>query len=246
MSGEVTMDSEQEVIIETTAPIPFEELKKYFQNDKTRYIVDVENSELQGTKLLTYLGNLDIPIDIQCNNNKELLMSLVKEYLHFDQIVSIPSLEDVTLGALYLLKGLDENGLNQFVEDNFEILQKWERRIDQLMVYNLHTIQHPEYNEWISELPVDEDDSREGINFISLMKYPALYGLIGEAKEENKLYNPTFFNESIFKGNNLFFYWAHEQNPIFLFWNAIVTGELSGKEYARIVATTDDIPYLND
>ena len=68
MSGEVTMDSEQEVIIETTAPIPFEELKKYFQNDKTRYIVDVENSELQGTKLLTYLGNLDIPIDIQCNN----------------------------------------------------------------------------------------------------------------------------------------------------------------------------------
>lgn len=239
------MGGSDAAIIETIAPIPFEELKKYFQNEQTQYIVDVEKSELQGTKLLTYLGNLDIPIDIRVTD-KQALYDLAKEYLHFDQMVNIQTLEDITLGALFLLKGMDENGLNDFVEENYEILRKWEKRIDQLLVYNLHTINHPEYAKWIEDLPVDEDDSREGINFVSLLKHRTTYALLGETKDDNAMYNPTFFNESIFKGNNLFFYWAHENNPLFLLWNAITTGELSGKEYARLVATTEDMPYLND
>ena len=237
----MTTDNEQvnEEIIHTSAPIPFDELKKYFQNDGVRYIVNVSTSELQGDKLLTYLGNLDIPIDIICDTDEELF-TLAKNYLHFDLMVSIEALEDLTLGALFMLKGLENNGLESFVEDNFEILQKWERRIDQLLVYNLHTVNHTGYDDWISELPVDEDDSREGINFVSLMKHKACYILLQASKEENKMFNPTFFNEPVFKGNNLFVYWAHDQNPLFLLQNAICAGEISGAEYARITQSLDD------
>lgn len=237
----MTIDNEQvnEEIIHTSAPIPFEELKKFFQNDGVRYIVNISTSELKGDKLLTYLGNLDIPIDITYDKEEELF-ELAKNYLHFDLMVSINTLEDLTLGALFCLKGLDNNGLEQFVEDNYEILQKWERRLDQLLVYNFHTVNHTGYDDWIAELPVDEDDSREGINFVSLMKHKACYVLLQGAKEENKMFNPTFFNEPVFKGNNLFVYWAHDQNPIFLLQNAISSGEISGAEYARITQAQDD------
>jgi len=244
MSGENTMDVEQEeVIIDTIAPIPFEELKKYFQNDNIKYIVDIEKSELEGQKLLTYLGNLDIPIDLSCSETKEgydKLFKLASDYLHFDQLVNIQVLEDIALAALYMLKGLHDNGMSEFIEDNFDILKKWERRIDQLLVYNLHTCNNPQYKEWLNDLPVDEDDSRSGINFVSCMKHESLYHLLGEALDEHTMFNPTFFNEPIFKGNNLFYYWAHENNPVFLFQNAISTGQISGAEYARIVAETED------
>lgn len=236
------MTDNNDNVIETVAPIPFEELKKFFQDDNIKYVVDICKSELEGPKLLTYLGNLDIPVDITWDKNdegNEKFFSLVKDYLHFDLMVSINALEEVTLAILYSLKGLDSCGLESFIEDNWDIIKKWERRIDQLLVYNMSTVDHSGYKEWIDELPVDNDDSREGINFVSLMKYPSLYGLLGEAKDEHTMNNPTFFNEPIFKGNNLFFYWAHEQNPLFLFQKAIVDGELSGEEYARIVAESD-------
>jgi hypothetical protein len=48
-------------IIETTAPVKIEELKKYFADKDTFYLIDYANSDLKGTKLLTYLSNLDIP-----------------------------------------------------------------------------------------------------------------------------------------------------------------------------------------
>ena len=45
-------------VIETTAPIKIEELKKYFADKETFYVIDYANSDLKGSKLLTYLSNL--------------------------------------------------------------------------------------------------------------------------------------------------------------------------------------------
>ena len=51
-------------VIETTAPIELEELKLFFNDKDTFYLIHYEESTLQGSKLLTYLGNLEIPCDI--------------------------------------------------------------------------------------------------------------------------------------------------------------------------------------
>ena len=48
-------------VIKTIAPIAIEDLKKYFLDKSITYNIDYTNSKIKGTKLLTYISNLDIP-----------------------------------------------------------------------------------------------------------------------------------------------------------------------------------------
>ena len=235
------MEYNESNVIETTAPIKFELLKQYFENEDTIYLIDLVESELKGDQLLTYISNLEMPIDIQHKNTPEYkaeMDSLFAAYLESDVLVSIRSMEEVAIGCLYTLKGLTAGTYETHVENHFESLQRWEKRIDQLLVYNMHCPNIPKYNEWIETLPVDEDQSLNGINFVSIMKYTPTYTLLGSVKQEHCMYNPTLFNEYIYKGNNLFHYWAHENNPVFLLQHNILEGNITGEEYRRIVIDT--------
>ena len=71
------------MIIETTAPIAIEDLKKHFEDKETSYLVDYEKSELKGEKLLTYLSNLDLPCDL-----KNITPDLLKDYFHSTSLVN--------------------------------------------------------------------------------------------------------------------------------------------------------------
>ncbi len=79
-------------VIETIVPIPLENLKKFFTDKDTFYLIDYEKSELKGKKFLTYLSNLDLPTDIK---NPDL--ELVKEYLHSISLLNISSLENIVI-----------------------------------------------------------------------------------------------------------------------------------------------------
>jgi len=59
-------------IVETTAPIAIEDLKKYFADKETFYLINYKDSELKGEKLLTYLSNLDVPADIKFSTLEEI------------------------------------------------------------------------------------------------------------------------------------------------------------------------------
>ena len=233
------MEYNESNVIETTAPIKFELLKQYFENEDTIYLIDLVESELKGDQLLTYISNLEMPIDIQHKNTPEYraeISSLFTAYLESDVLVGIQSMEELAIGCLYTMKGMTSGSYENLVEDNFESLQRWERRIDELLVYNMQCANIPKYNEWIETLPVDEDQSLNGINFVGLMKYTPTYSLLGHAKQEHCMNNPTMFNDYIYKGNNLFYHWAHENNPVFLLQQNILEGNITGHEYRRIVA----------
>jgi hypothetical protein len=232
------MEYNESNVIETTAPIKFELLKQYFENEDTIYLIDLVESELKGDQLLTYISNLEMPIDIQHKDTPEYkaeMDSLFAAYLESDVLVGIRTMEEVAIGCLYTLKGMLDGIYENHVETHFDSLQLWEKRIDQLLVYNMHCANIPKFNEWIETLPVDEDQSLNGINFVSIMKYTPTYTLLGNAKPEHCVYNPTMFNDYLFKGNNLFHYWAHENNPVFLLQQNIMDGNLTGDEYAKIV-----------
>ena len=80
-------------IIETTAPIDISELKLFFSNKETFYMIHYEDSTLQGPKLLTYLGNLEIPCDIGFTT-QEGFDEMTKHYLEANFIVDIPILKE--------------------------------------------------------------------------------------------------------------------------------------------------------
>lgn len=227
-------------IINTTAPIAIEELKKYFVNKETFFVIDYENSDLKGQKLLTYLGNLDLPIDIV---NFDL--NLVQDYFLSTNLVSIPSLEEIAISILFEFKKISEtNDYQEFIETNNEILELWKSKLDSLTLYNLYTIQTSDFQNYVESFPKNNTNDLKGINFISLLKNESFFEWFKIIDEDTLSFYETYFNDYMFKGKNLYTYWANENNPMFLLTRGIASGDVIGKDYFE--AKTKSIEELKD
>jgi len=211
-------------VIDVTAPFSIEDLKLYFEDDQTFYMVDYENSQLQGTKLLTYLSNLELPCNIGFTDQKDF-DDLTKEYLLANFIISIPILEERVISLLLQMKGISELIEKDFIDDNVEILTIWAKKLDSLSLYNLYTVECDELKDYVKSFPEDDTKDLTGINFVNLLKYESFYLFYANVIEHHKTYYKSYFNEYMFKGNNLFSYWANVNNPMFLLTSSIATGE---------------------
>lgn len=214
-------------IITTTAPIALDELKKYFANKETGFLIDYTNSQLQGSKLLVYVSNLDLPIDIENFDN-----ALLKEYFHSVSLVSIPSLEIAAIKVLFEYRNLiDTSEYQSFIEENKDIIELWARKLDSLTLYNLSTVASDELKEYAQSFPENSTDSLEGINFISILKHEPFFEWYGTVDNSSLEYYSKYFNEYMFKGKSLYSFWATENNPMFLLTFGIATGTLKTDEY---------------
>ena len=209
--------------IKTVAPIAIEELKKYFVDNTINYVIDYANSTIKGAKLLTYLSNLDLPCDIEFTDDAEKL-EILKEYFNSPLIVKIKSLEDLALSVLYEAKRFEDNGMNEFIEKNTEIVQQWLSVCDSLTLFNMYSVDHEEMKEFAQSFPLDETDSTRGINFVSLLDHEEFYGLYAVIAQDSLKFYKTYFNSYMFKGKNLYHYWANQNNPMFLLTWGIATG----------------------
>lgn len=221
-------------VIKTKAPIGIDDLKIYFQDKNTFYHISYEESQLKNDLLLTYLGNIELPCDIFFDSEANVL-ELVKSYLHFKQIINVPSLEMKTIHLLFQMKGLVENVDKEFIEENYEILEKWAKKLDSLTLFNMWMIDCDEFKEYVEGFPVNDTDSLEGVNFVSLLKHEVFYDFYSLMDESKLEYYPNYFSEYMFKGNNMYHYWSDESNPMFLLTWAIASGELRREEYIQAV-----------
>lgn len=208
-------------VITTTAPIAIEYLKEYFADKETTYVIDYAESELKGEKLLVYLGNLDLPADIKFETSEDL-EEMVLAYASSTFIVNIKSLEFAMLNLLL------KNEIGFPLTNELQVLlDHWSVRIKSLLLYNLHTVNLEEFNTFVDAAPKDDTDSLVGVNFVSLLKYEELGQII--VNDDNNLdecINYTkYFNDYMFKGKNLFSYWANPNNILFLQTWSIGSGE---------------------
>jgi hypothetical protein len=204
--------------IETIAPISIETLKKYFENKSVEFILDYTNSKIKSTKLLTYLSNLDIPCDIKVSTIEEK-QELLKDYLHSSMLCNIPLLEIETINLLLVYKGIIEdtdNVYEKFIQDNEEIILSWVSKLDSLILYNVHIFDVEEFKNYIKEFPLDDTKNVIGINFVSLLKHEYFYVYYDIVFEEGLKFYKSYFEEYMFKGQNLYAYWATAANPMFL------------------------------
>jgi len=214
-------------IVETILPIPIDDLKKFFEDKETFFIINLKDCSLSNDKILTYLSNINVPCDIL---NPSL--DLTKEYLHSKSLVSIPSLEKLTMNILFAYKRLDkEETYHNFIRENLDIIQKWESVLDSLVLYNIYTLQLDETTAHVESHPVDETDDTTGINFLSLLKHENFYYYYNAISEDNLKFYKKYFNDYMFKGSNLFEYWANENNPMFLLTQSIASGEADIVKY---------------
>ena len=212
-------------VIETIAPISIEDLKKYFVNQDTKYIIDYKNSKLQGIKLLTYLSNLDVPCDLKIEENSDEFFNLIKDYLSCPFLVNVHTIEVAVIGILLAHKGLIKvPEYDKFIEENQNVLNEWQGILDSCTIYNMYMISHETFKEFVESYPVAEKTDTNGINFVSLLKHEDFYLYYNSIDQSKLKFYPNFFNDYIFKGKNLFAFWAVKENPMFVLTHGITSG----------------------
>lgn len=209
------------MIIETTAPIAIDDLKKHFTETDVSYLIDYKNSELKGEKLLTYLSNLDLPCNL-----KNIDYDLLKDYFHTTTIVKCKELEEWAIDILHVYKNVDAglyHGPNsKFISENLDIVQKWVKKLDSMSLFNMYIVEKDAFKEYVESHPKDETNDLEGVNFISILGNTRFFSYYGKVDEKNLTYYPKYFKEYMFRGKNLFEYWANPNNPMFLLtWDTV-------------------------
>jgi hypothetical protein len=221
-------------IIETRAPIKIEELKKYFEDKSTFFVIDYTSSDIKAEKLLTYISNLDIPCDIKINTKDEL-KELMSCYMKSSFLVNLPTLEKFAISLLNQNKGIEEVVDADLLVELKDQIHAWTEKLESLTLFNLYTINDDFFKKWVTENhKTDDTASLEGVNFLSLLKNENFYDFYLKLITEPKYYS-TYFNEYMFKGQNLYAYWANENNPMFLLTFGIANGLVKGDDYVACV-----------
>jgi len=229
--------------IHTIAPISIDNLKKYFIDNTIKFNIDYKNSTLKGNKFLIYLGNLGVPCDLDTIEDDEFL-DLLTDYFNARTLVNIPKLEsaaiEVLLGSKNLLDEnfngvLDIDQITTFIEKNKEVINKWTRVLESLTLYNMKTVNVTEFHDFVESFPADDTTDPAGINFVSILKYQDFYSFYQIINESNLTNFRPYFSEYIFKGKNLFSFWANEENPLFLLTSAIANGQIEGGDLDRAI-----------
>ena len=231
-------------LIHTSAPILIEDLKKFFLNKNTSYVIDYDASTLKNQKLLTYLGNLDIPCDVTFDPKNDTHLELFKTYLETSFLVKVNSLERAAIICLLEYKGLTDSAIYaDFIKNNIDIIKSWESRLDSLTLYNMWCIDSQEFKDWVSTHPEDTSDASKYVNFVNLLKHEDFYDYYQAINKDSLKNYSKLFNEYCFKGENLFKYWAIDINPMFLLTWGISSGTIENKDFQEAVAA--DIEYIN-
>jgi hypothetical protein len=219
-------------IVETKAPISIEDLKLYFNDNETFYNIDYTTSDIKSEKLLVYISNLDIPCNIKFNSEEEI-EEMIGVYLNSNFLVNIESLELKAMDLLFQEKGIIKKRDLALLEKYSEEIDTWATKLESLTLFNMYMLNSNEIKEWITEShPTDDTSELTGVNFLSLLKYEMFYSYYQKMTQELKYFS-TYFNEYMFKGKNLYSYWANENNPMFILTYHISQGTLNVEEYHK-------------
>lgn len=223
-------------IINTTAPISIDNLKEFFVDKSIVFNIDYEASIIKGQKLITYLSNLDIPADLSIST-EESFVEIIKEYLLAPSLVTIPLLEKSVIELLLAYKNNTLSDIERLIVTECEDeIKSWLKKLSSLTLYNMYIIQDETVQAWIESFPVNETDSMQGVNFISLLKHEELFELFQYIEESDLEFYPKYFQEYMFKGNNLFAYWANKDNPLFLLtWGVLTQENIASVEHIDAV-----------
>lgn len=226
-------------IIKTPAPIDIADLKKYFVDKETFFEIDYAASTIKEEKLLVYISNLDLPCDIIFGDDDAL--ELVRCYLESNFLVNLPSLEELTISLLLQHKGIEEVQHPDMLAELKPQLDSWVQKLDSLPLFNMYCIDDLEMQEWVtSEHKQNDTTDLTGVNFVSLLKYTDFYQFYEKIDSEPTFYS-AYFNEYMFKGNNLFSYWANVNNPMFLLTSSIANKDIDIQTYNKCVEADADV-----
>lgn len=228
-------------IVKTIVPISLDNLKLYFVDKSTAYLIDYKNSKLQGQKLLIYLGNLDLNCDLEVTDPRDPdFLDLLKVYFETSTLVNVPALERAAIQVLLEYKKIAlDNIFGDFIVNNIELVTQWTNKLDSLVLFNTFVINDEAAKDEVRSFPEDDTDSIDGINWVSLLKHEHFYFFYQNLNPENLKYYSRYFNDTMFKGRNLYSFWATEKNPLFLITWGILEQKINSKEWVTLLSQAE-------
>jgi len=213
--------------IDTTVPIPIDQIKEYFKDKEIKFIIDYNNSKLQEKVFLTYLANLDIPCDIDYEKKieKEKLFSLIESYMNVKSVSNVDFLNvavaqiilkclEVNDKTLFQKFILNDEECEEFIEKNKDVLAKWIYFLDSTMLFLLKSFEDLDEKIKVKENFTHIDDTDYiGLNIVNLLSIPGFLEYYFSANREISMaYFVQQFETHMFKGKSLYQYYFNDFN----------------------------------
>jgi len=233
------------MIKDTVAPIPMEELKEYFNDDSIIFNIDYSESILKEDKLITYVSNLDIPCNIVGWDKVSLAdrKNYILVYMNHRLIINSVHSELTVLKMLYQEAGfewideiydieyiLNDDEMAEFRSENPEIINRWLTAIASGSVFNVTTINDEAIREAAkNEFETIDDYDYIGVNYVKMYEWEEAQAIL--ALDIPVYYMEKQFNEPMFKGKNMFYYWTTPNNFMAMLTYGVSSGEIIHEDF---------------
>jgi hypothetical protein len=201
---------------EVTVPLPIESIKEFFQDKEIKFLVDYENSKIKDQVFLTYVSNLDIPIDIQVSKDfdQESLFKLVDHYMTVKTITNIPFLNSIARQIILTAAGsktskegyLSEKQLSEYISTRRDTISIWLAFLNSVSLFMISSFS--ELNEKIKVQDthdVIDDSDIIGLNVVNLLTREVMTEFYTtNIASEKQFWFKQQFESYIFKGKSLY------------------------------------------
>jgi len=211
-------------LVKTILPLSPLDMVEFFKDKEKIFLIDYVESkkEMSAKSILIYLSNLQINCEFD-----SIDAELVTEYLYLKDLCNTPELDVFVANLVYFDKYnepyLDTQSFADFgvevLKENAEVINFYKRIMESSTLYILSkNFEELKENESEEQYP-----TRSGFCFLNLYKIPDfLIMFLADIKPlEDQIYFDEYFDNDnyIFKGKNLFEYFAHDDN---LFYKYLV------------------------
>jgi hypothetical protein len=217
-------------IIETTVPIPVEQLREIIDTSDVKVIVDLTLSSVKPIQALIYLSNLDLDVDVRFDDADRL--AVLDAYLNLPTLLKCPLLETMVLELILHLKGIihvdyvDVEWCNQ----RREVTTKWASLIESTILFIPSIVDEDDMPKVSESFTEDTTNDMIGVNFVNVFDnelFPLVFRRINWSLVKNYSH---YFKDYMYKGHNLFSFWTRPENTVHAMVMALIDRDVATDE----------------
>lgn len=232
-----------------TVPLSLDHIKEFFDNKELFFLVNYSESKIKGNMFLTYISNLGLPSEIVLTGaTLEEKFELMKFYMETRNINDSVTLRLAAAQIILENKGFDfyqyianpvftREEAVKFIEANKDLVQRWCTFLSSSIMYYVSSIPALAEELKIKDThQVIDDPHYVGCNVVQMYSVPGFSEFFFAFPHEPQMYYfKQQFEEYMFKGKNLFHYFAHEENTLLLIFNELLTGSTTWNDIEKMM-----------
>ena len=201
-------------IRQVTVPLAIESIKEFFQDKEIKFIVDYDNSKIKNQIFLTYVSNLDIPVDLKISDNfdEDVMFTLLDHYMTVKTITDIPYLNTLVEQIILRAAGNDSIGhltaeqADRYIETRPETIAMWLAFLNSIPLYMCYSFKELNDEDKVEgNSQIIDDDKAVGLNVVNLLHSSFMIQFFSTDISNNE---PFWFRQQfesyMFKGKSLY------------------------------------------